>query len=225
MIPGREDAYAKLSTSGGGDKRILDNIQYAYFSDETWVVINDPEQRNTLRHFIVGTFFTPEDQTKLWQVIELQRTIGQYETILESGINYTLAIPDELVRGTAFRRLVRHLYDYQCAVCGLRIITPDGSSPVDAAHLIPWGKTHDDSPTNGIALCKLHHWALDANLIAPTVNLRWVVSQIIDPRRNSERELTRFHKAPMLLPRQKENYPREEAILWRYRSLAKVNGK
>jgi putative restriction endonuclease len=220
VIPGREDAYASLTTSGGGNKRILDNIQYAFFGDDAWAVIADPEQRSRLRHFIVETFFSPEEQTRLWQVISSQDTIAQYEKIMERGADYT-AVIDDAARSAAFGRLIRRIYDYQCAMCGLRIITPDGSSPIDAAHLIPWSETHDDSPTNGMALCKLHHWALDANLIAPTINLRWAVSPLLDPRRNSECELTRFHKSPILLPRQKEYYPRGEAILWRYKSLAK----
>jgi len=50
--PGREEAYAKLSTSGGGTKRILDNIDYAYFSDEAWDVFSDSASRGHLRVFI-----------------------------------------------------------------------------------------------------------------------------------------------------------------------------
>ena len=29
---------------------------------------------------------------------------------------------------------------------------------VDAAHLIPWSESQNDHPTNGLALCKNHHW-------------------------------------------------------------------
>jgi len=220
VLPGKEDAYARLTTSGGGDKRILDNVDYAFFSDEAWAVIIDQNQRSVLRHFIVETFFSPEEQIRLWQVINSQSTIARYEKLMDQGPDYSAA-NDDNVRSAAFSRLIRHIYDYQCAVCGLRIITPNGLSPIDAAHLIPWSETHDDSPTNGIALCKLHHWALDANLIAPTKNLRWAVSPLLDPRRNSERELTRFDRSPILLPRKKEYYPREDAIMWRYNLLAK----
>jgi len=224
VLPGREDAYAKLATSGGGDRRILDNIQYAYFTDGAWRVVADAGQRSALRHFIIATFFTAEEQVRLRQVVSSQSTLAHYQKLMERGADYTVTVDDAL-RSAAFGRMIRRIYDYQCAMCGLRIITPDGVSPIDAAHLIPWSETHDDSPTNGIALCKLHHWALDACLVAPTASLTWAVSPLLDPRRNSERELTRFHRSPILLPKQKDFYPREEAVLWRYKSLLKPSGR
>jgi len=36
-----------------------------------------------------------------------------------------------------------------------------------AAHLIPFNLSRNDKPTNGMALCPNHHWAMDRHLIAP----------------------------------------------------------
>jgi len=30
-----------------------------------------------------------------------------------------------------------------------------------ATHLIPFSESRNDHPTNGLALCKNHHWAMD----------------------------------------------------------------
>lgn len=49
---GREEQYSKLTTSGGGTKRILDNIEYAYLSDEAWQVLSDPSMRGKIRVFL-----------------------------------------------------------------------------------------------------------------------------------------------------------------------------
>ncbi len=49
---GRDQAYAKLTTSGGGTKRIIDNIEYAYFSPDVYEVISNPTARSELRNFI-----------------------------------------------------------------------------------------------------------------------------------------------------------------------------
>lgn len=106
-------------------------------------------------------------------------------------------------------------------MCGLRITAPDGSTPIDAAHLIPWCETHDSSVGNGVALCKLHHWALDSNLVAPDRKFKWVVSSRLDRRRDSERELTRFHRVALLLPRDETQRPQPDAIQWRLDRLAK----
>jgi hypothetical protein len=38
---------------------------------------------------------------------------------------------------------------------------------VDAAHILAWSKFGLDVVSNGLSLCKLHHWAFDAALILP----------------------------------------------------------
>lgn len=68
---------------------------------------------------------------------------------------------------TAFKREVQRNYDFRCAFCGLR--APQflrGQSPgVDAAHILPYGDFELDIATNGIMLCKQHHWAFDSHVL------------------------------------------------------------
>lgn len=52
--PGREKAYMKLDTSGGGSKRIVDTIDYAFLSDYAFEVISRDDTRRELRAFIEG---------------------------------------------------------------------------------------------------------------------------------------------------------------------------
>ncbi|MDD2942826.1 MAG: hypothetical protein PHC51_07660 [bacterium] len=54
IIPGREEAYTKLKTSGGGVKRIRENIEYAYFSDYAYEVVSQQNARQELREFIIS---------------------------------------------------------------------------------------------------------------------------------------------------------------------------
>lgn len=49
---GREQAYAKLKTSGGGIKHIIENIEYADLSQNAYAVITHPTARNELRNFL-----------------------------------------------------------------------------------------------------------------------------------------------------------------------------
>jgi putative restriction endonuclease len=51
-----------------------------------------------------------------------------------------------LVRDQGFRRAVVRIYDHRCAFCGLRLLTSDGRTVVDAAHIVPWSASHDDDP-------------------------------------------------------------------------------
>jgi hypothetical protein len=53
---GREKHYAALTTSGGGSKRIHDNIEYAFLSDEAFALVSDATIRQNLREFIISLF-------------------------------------------------------------------------------------------------------------------------------------------------------------------------
>ena len=80
----------------------------------------------------------------------------------------------------AFRQRVLRAYTEHCAVCRLRHV-----ELLEAAHILP--DTHPRGAAivpNGLALCKLHHAAFDANIrgIRPdyTVDLRLDVLEEID---------------------------------------------
>lgn len=50
---GREAEYAKLTTSGGGKKRIVENIEYAYLSDDCFEIFSTELSRQEIREFII----------------------------------------------------------------------------------------------------------------------------------------------------------------------------
>ncbi len=61
----------------------------------------------------------------------------------------------------AFRHLVLHAYAERCAICNL-----PRRELLDAAHILPDRDARGEpSVPNGLALCKLHHSAFDADLI------------------------------------------------------------
>ncbi|MDR0639416.1 MAG: HNH endonuclease [Spirochaetaceae bacterium] len=66
------------------------------------------------------------------------------------------------VRTRGFRQAVIESYDYACGICGLKISAPNSLNwEVEAAHIVPHGLCGKDDIWNGIALCRLHHWAFD----------------------------------------------------------------
>ena len=128
-------------------------------------------------------------------------------------------------RSAGFRRVILEIYDHQCVACGLRIRVPqrDDLSLVEAAHLIPFSEPEfggNDHPSNGIALCKNHHWAMDRFLITPTPDGLWRVSSIIDARRShGESELRALDGKPLLKPLDDAFRPAEDALYWRLKRL------
>lgn len=73
-------------------------------------------------------------------------------------------------RGASARKFsaeVRAAYRNRCAFCGAQLGGIQGiRSGIDAAHILAWSKHDLDVVPNGIALCKLHHWAFDSGLLA-----------------------------------------------------------
>jgi putative restriction endonuclease len=116
---------------------------------------------------------------------------------------------------------VLEIYDFQCVACGLRIWMPEHElSFVDAAHLVPFAETRNDHPTNGLALCKNHHWALDQRLIAPDPSAIWRVSRHLEPRRSrGEEELARLAGQPLLRPAEPAFAPERVGLEWRFARL------
>ena len=69
---------------------------------------------------------------------------------------------ESTLRTRGFRQAVIEAYSCSCAVCGLKINSPDSLSwEVEAAHIVPHRYKGRDDIFNGIALCRFHHWAFD----------------------------------------------------------------
>jgi putative restriction endonuclease len=65
-----------------------------------------------------------------------------------------------------FRQQVRAAYRSTCLLCGVTFPgTTVTLAGVDAAHILPWSEYDLDSVTNGLCLCKQHHWAFDETIV------------------------------------------------------------
>lgn len=78
-------------------------------------------------------------------------------------------------RDSAFAKSVRDAYDDRCAICGSDRVSPAGNPEVEAAHIYPKSMNGRDHVQNGIALCKLHHWAFDCGWISLSDNYEVIV--------------------------------------------------
>jgi putative restriction endonuclease len=182
---------------------------FARFTDGFQDLVTIPANRQLMREALIARYFPHLLSSKLPSTIPDLRSLVADE-------------PLEYGRSPAFRRKILAIYDHQCAACGLRIKLPAGNdvSFIDAAHLIPFSESQNDHPTNGLALCKNHHWAMDRNLIAPAPDHHWHVSKILDPRRSTgEKELAALSGQVLLLPQDQAFHPDAEGLKWRYERL------
>lgn len=186
---------------------------FARFTDGFQHLAVIPATRQLLREALVSRYFPNHSQIKN----------QQSEIVTHQSDSLVADEPAEYGRSPAFRRLILDIYDHQCAACGLRIRLASGNdvSFIDAAHLIPFSESRNDHPTNGLALCKNHHWAMDRDIIAPGPDLHWHVSKLIDPRRsNGEKELADLTGKSMLLPKDQAFHPDREGLRWRCERLS-----
>ncbi len=195
----------------GGPPLVSDfDLVFARFTDGFDLLVAIPENRRKMREALVSRYF-PQHASALLGQIDNRQSTSLHEDELEYG------------RSPAFRRKILAIYDHQCAACGLRIKLPAAHdvSFIDAAHLIPFAESRDDHPTNGLALCKNHHWAMDRDIIAPGPDHHWHVSRFIDPRRsNGEKELAELAGKSLLLPKDPAFHPAAECLQWRTRRLS-----
>jgi putative restriction endonuclease len=127
------------------------------------------------------------------------------------------------VRLRGFRQAVIEVYDFRCAVCALKINSPDSSCwEVEAAHIVPHGSFGRDDLFNGIALCRFHHWAFDVGWFALHDNYRIQVSSKLSQLPSDFGRLDDYefvaslmkNGAGIRLPKNREIYPHINSIRW-----------
>ncbi len=219
FIPGKDKTAESLSTIRG-PSQISQYIEYAYLDEALFNLILSPNHREALLTTLLEKWF-PDSRQQLRTVAAEERKIADYENTLRQFDEAAeeKAPYSDRVRNAAFSRVVREAYDYRCAASGWRVILPDGSIMVEAAHLIPFSESGNNEPGNGIALSPSYHWALDKNIIAPGPDLKWHVSRVLDKRNRDYQEIIEIDEKPIILPGNRKFYPRMDALEWRMSRL------
>lgn len=126
------------------------------------------------------------------------------------------------MRTRGFRQAVIEAYDCKCAVCGLKLYSPDTLFwEVEAAHIVPHRAKGRDDIWNGLALCHLHHWAFDVGWFTLLDNYKLKLSSKTNllPTyygKIGNYELLKYtsKEARISLPERKEIYPHQNAMSW-----------
>jgi putative restriction endonuclease len=111
-------------------------------------------------------------------------------------------------RDQQFKQRVKQVYDETCAVCGSRRRTPDGRPEVEAAHIQPVRDGGPDKVRNGIALCKLHHWAFDQGWLAVDNDYSIIVREA--PHVNGYDGFAELDGTDLILPSDDDLHPELE---------------
>lgn len=178
--------------------------------------------RERLRPILIQTYFSPQIQPLLEEQAFVNLSAFAYAMDVFGGIKESTASfaqgPPEIqrVRDQGFRRAIFNLYDHRCALCGIRMRTPEGHTVVEAAHIVPWSESHDDLPTNGLCLCRLCHWSFDEGLMSVGKTYEVLVSDRVRINSNMPGHVLTLMDRPIFKPEKKRYWP-DQANLDRHR--------
>lgn len=229
--PGREDVL-RATTQIRSLRVLRELVLGARLDDELYTLIQLAVPRDTLRAVLIERYFAPAMRDILVEtgVITSDAFAYSRDLLERSRSRFVLAEAPTVdmqyrteARSAGFRRVVIHAYDHTCAVCGIRLLTPEGRTSVAASHIVPWSYSHNDDPRNGLALCGLHHWAFDQGLLTVTPAHTVAISLVV-PEEDRTQSLRELGGRPIAKPIDLRLWPARAALRWHNTTIYRAAG-
>jgi|tagenome__1003787_1003787.scaffolds.fasta_scaffold20984553_5 putative restriction endonuclease len=165
---------------------------------------------------IFPVFLVDEDPTAHEFAVDL----GRYADLDDDADTpldrrYTRRLTLQRLHQVLFRPKVLRAYESRCALCRLR-----HAPLLDAAHILPDRHPHGEPVVpNGLAMCKIHHAAFDANILGirpdHVVEIQSdILTEIDGPM--LRHGLQEMHGARIFLPRSRRDRPDRTRLEERY---------
>ena len=175
-------------------------IEFVYLDQELFKLLISKDSREVLKNILLAEYFPGS---------ELQDSNKLLTSILSQILNDPPGIyqmkaknsdEDELfVRGGLFKREIPKIYNYTCAISGMRIITDTSIQMIDACHIVPFSESYDDTIRNGISLCPNLHRAFDRGLISLSNEYKVIVKDFYEDENGYS--IRQFLDKEIVLPR------------------------
>lgn len=191
----------------------------AQLDERLFLYMLSPQTRKELTLALLQSCFSEEGQRIVSAELTLQQQAFQYSVELEARAHRVAEVERpieyvEAVRDQGFRRAIVNSYDHRCALCGVRIVTPEGHTAVEAAHIRPWSKFKNDDLQNGMALCRLCHWAFDEGLMSVDNHYSVLTSRQMAAAPNAAGFLMTLSGRPIIRPSDSDLWPHPENLAW-----------
>jgi putative restriction endonuclease len=201
-------------------------VAWAELDKELFFLLQDRESRELLRLTLLETYFKGATTSQLVPatpyLFQLQNEMlyeapeeyqAKYQE-LQKHLKKELLEEENFVRDGAFKKVIANLYDHTCAISGLRVRATQNISMIDGCHIKPWSLSHDDTATNGIALCPNLHRAFDRGLISLDEDYRLLLSPHFREAEVSPYGIAQFRGKQVLLPQNASWYPAQENLAY-----------
>jgi putative restriction endonuclease len=202
--------------------RLRELIIGAKLDEGLYRLMHNDKSREQLRALLVEKYFSPELHPGLIEqgIINLE-AYSYSQNLLEQARSQkdseTLSLRQPIrpaARDQGFRRAVVTAYDHRCAVCGVRMLTANGHTAVDAAHIKPWSVSFNDNPRNGMALCKLCHWTFDEGMISVSTKYIVITSLQLSVNHNIPGHVVTFASRKIIGPQEEKLWPDLDSLSW-----------
>ena len=189
---------ALRGTSGGFPKPIHD------------LLASEPPLLTELARTLLNDHFPSSMHTDICQSVGIPANLNlQYSS---------QSLPNSPARDPRFRHLVLRAYNQRCAVCGYDLRIGGRLLGLDASHIKWHAYGGPDIVPNGLALCILHHKALDAGALGlertDRQAVRILVSRELSGGDAGLNQLTEFRGNLLRKPQQADLAPASEFINW-----------
>lgn len=197
----------------------------AKFDDDLFALLKVKEWRDILRSILVDKYFAPNARRALLEQSELNDEAYRYSLELlkeEQGIKIN---PDEIkvaARTQGFRLAIVKTYAHRCTTCGIRILTADGHTIVEAAHIVPFYLTKNDDPRNGLCLCRTCHWNFDEGLLSVSSRYEVVTSPQLVANNNLPSYVVTLAGRGIIHPIEEKFLPDLDALAWHRKEVFRI---
>lgn len=202
-------------------------VNYACIAQELFCLIPNENSRKELVETLVNRWFSASENSidNLLQANQsfqtsIQKEINQLNQSNRSGNEPKFYYRKAAARDYIFGKAVVGLYDYKCAFCGLKVNDSLGQNIVGGAHIEPFSISFNNKISNGVSLCKNHHWAFDKGWFSISDDYKIIVSNDLwEEAPNAKRKMQDFNGETILLPDAKkydpeQYYPSHESLQW-----------
>lgn len=197
-------------------------VSHVELDPDLFALFASPVEREVLRQAMLENYFPDavlDSGMSYWDQVSNQM-------LSESSVEYQAQIKslqesldkdgyeeEVFVRGGVFKKQVPLIYDNTCCISGLKVETSISASLIDACHIVPFSQSHDDTITNGIALCPTLHRAFDRGLIAVNPeNYRVLVSNCLNEPVTSTYSIQQFQGLEIKLPENENHRPSKQNL-------------
>jgi putative restriction endonuclease len=219
-LPGKTIPVTK-SNSIKSFRALRETVECAFLSDDLAHALQNPVHRNEIKAVLLERYF-PAKLSQLSNIPVLYSEEVKKDILYDPAENYARKVirkfeqmnaaerEEELIlRSHIFRKAVLEIYDWRCAISGMKLEFGKNVTMVDACHIIPFADAQGDTITNGIALSPTLHRAFDHGLVSVSDDYR----VLVHPRLTDhfpEVGIRQFNLQEIHLPQDSRFYPSPE---------------